>query len=535
MKKSASLIFKSAIIFILFFSLFLSGHLLNREGFTSPDDPYSHAKYSLLIAQTGELNLVRPWMEMQFYNYAPTDLWWGFHLGEALFIRLFGLFLGVKIFISLLAGLVFLFFYIILNKLKLKYPLVWTLLLFFSSISFAYRLFLERPHLLSMIFLPSAFLLLAKKRNVWLFILSLIYALCYDLAPLIIFLTLIYLAADYYITRKINLRPLIAASGGILAGIIIHPYSLNYLYGIFTQFCLVLFYRFSGINLGIGGEVQLSGFFDFIQSNFLVILFNILAAVLFLSLKKANKSATTLKVPDENSSIRVFLFLYSSFWLIMTLLVPRGVEFWLPAVFLFSAVMFSDFIKSEEFAQIKQGLVKKINLKVLKFFLISALFLIAFNNLSEMFNGLHYNKDISELSENYYQANAWLKANTKKDEIVFYDNWGMFPMMFFYNDYNRYILGLDPTSTYEFDQKTYWLWRNISLDGLYCDQPDPCLNLSSREQIKLVPMAIKVIFQSKYAVVRNFKESSLIKTFNNLKSQVKLVFKNKDLLIYEML
>ena len=93
---------------------------------------------------------------------------------------------------------------------------------------------------------------------------------------------------------------------------------------------------------------------------------------------------------------------------------------------------------------------------------------------------------------------------------------------------------MDATSTYEYNKQTYWLWRNISYDGLYCDQPTPCLSLRPSQQIKLVPWAIKDIFRAKYAVVSNYETSNLVKTLNNLHTEVKLVFKNKDLLIYEM-
>jgi len=49
-----------------------------------------------------------------------------------------------------------------------------------------------------------------------------------------------------------------------------------------------------------------------------------------------------------------------------------------------------------------------------------------------------------------------------------------------------------------------------------------------------VPLAIKRDFLAKYAVVLNDEASNLIRTLNNLRAEVKLVFKNKDLLIYEI-
>jgi len=513
---------KAGLVFLFFFSLFLSLHLLNGH-FTSSDDPYYHAKHALLIEQSGQLNLIKPWLEFQFFNYAPTDLWWGFHLGMALFIHFFGLFLGVEIFVSFLAALVFLVFYLVLSGLKIKYASVWTGLLFFSSTIFCYRLFLERPHLLSMIVFPLAIYYLIKNKNFWLFILSLIYILFYHLAPLIILLAGLYIAVDAYYKKQINLQPLIASAGGILAGIIIHPAGLNYLYVMFVVSFKIFFLKFSGVNLNIGGELQFISFFEFLKANFLVLCFYILAVVIFLSLKKRS----------SRPEISCFLFLYSSFWFVVSLLVPRGVEYWLPAVFLFVTFIFNDFIKTDEFYQIKHSLAGKINFKITGFFLISVLVLIIFNNLSNIYCDLYYNS-AKELSANYEQANLWLKANSEKGSVIFYDNWSMWPMMFYYNDYNHYITGMDPTLLYEYDARTYWLWQNISAQGVYCDEPKLCLNISPREQIRLIPITIKTVFRAKYAVVSNYENSNLVKTLNNLKAEVRLVFKNNDLLIYEM-
>lgn len=523
MKARVSLFFKSAVIFLVFFSLFLGGHFLTK-GFTSSDDPYYHAKHALLIEQSGKLNLVEPWLEFHFFNYAPTDPWWGFHLGEALFIHWFGLMAGVKIYASFLAGLVFLVFYLILNRLDIKYPEIFTGFLFFSSAIFGFRLFLERPHLLSMIVMPLALFFLFKKKNWSLFILAIFYTLSYHLAPLLIFQTIAYLAVDFYVNKRLNLKPLIASSAGFLVGALIHPQGLNYLYVMLITVGQIMYLKLTGVNLSIGTELRIIGFPDFLAANFLVVALWSLAITLFLSLRKNYRDSV------KNN----FLFLYSSFWLIVTLLVNRGVEFWLPMVILFSATQLNSFVKTEEFRLAKIWLRTKTNLKVVVFFIVSILMIIVFNNLNDTFFNL-YQVDTDKLSSSYEQANDWLKANTEKDSVIFYNSWGMWPMMFFYNDYNHYLIGMDPTLTYEFNHQYYWIWQNISYNGLYCDRSESGLNLSAKEQINLAPTAIRTVFQSKYAVVLNQEQGNLIKTFNSLKSQVKLVFKNDDLLIYEIL
>jgi len=523
MKILNNIYLKASLVFLFFFTLFLSAHFLDN-GFTSGDDPYYHAKHASLIAQSGSLNLVKPWLEFHFFNYAPTDPWWGFHVGMALFVYLFGAVLGVKIFASFLAALIFLVFYLILGKLKIKYAAFWTFFLFVSSSIFSYRLLLERPHLLSMIVFPLAIYLLITNKNFWLFLLALVYALCYHLSPLILLLVGIYIFVDAYHKKQINLKPLIAASGGVLSGIIIHPQSLNYLYISYIHLGQVLFLRLAGVDLNIGGELQIIDFSNFLSGNFLIILLSLLAVPLFITFKKYSRN---LIASD-------FLFLYSSLWFMVALIVPRAVEYWLPAAVLFAAVVFNDVAETAEYEQGKKFISARANLRIISFFLAGGLIVIIFNNLAGLYISLSSSR-VDVTGENFKQANLWLKANSAPGSMIFYNNWGMWPMMFYYNDYNHYITGMDPTLLYEYDNRTYWLWHNLAGDGLACDQSTPCLNLSPAQQINLAPDAIKNVFRSKYAVLVNNPPGNLVKALNSLHGKAKLVFKNTDLLIYEML
>ena len=69
---------KPFLIFIAFFLVFITTHLyINVNKFTTLDDPYYHAKHSFLLSESGQLNLVRPWLEFHFLQYAE-----GFHCGS---------------------------------------------------------------------------------------------------------------------------------------------------------------------------------------------------------------------------------------------------------------------------------------------------------------------------------------------------------------------------------------------------------------------------------------------------------------------
>jgi len=536
MNNNLKIILRYFLFFLFFFSIFLAVHL-SKKGFWSIDDPYYHAKHSFLIEQTLDFKLVKPWLEFHFLNYAPTDPWWGYHLLMAGSIHFFGIFLGAKILTAILASLIFLVFYFLLHRLNIKRPFAWTLLFFGSSSFFQYRLFLERPFLLALIILPIAFWLLVNKKNIQLLFLSVIFAVLYNLAPLIILMAIFYILIDIYISRSgllesekaesksllVSAKPFYATFFGVGLGILLHPYSLNYIYVMYIHFCRVIFLRLAGVDVGIGNEVQVGSFPGLISNNFIFVVVYIISLAIFFSFKKLQKN-----------KINLFLFLISGFWFLVTLLIPRGGDFWLPFGWLFVIFNFKLFSEIQEYQAVKSFLTKKIEIKILKPLLISLVIILIFNNFVQIFNYLYQNNTNAKEDVYYEQANAWLKANTPANSLVFYNNWSYWPRMFFYNDHNHYITGMDPTFLYEYDKNLFWLWNNISKKGIACNQQAGCLNLSPREKMANIKKAIKEKFRSDYVFITNDPEDELLKVLKNRKQDFEEVFSNEGLLIYKI-
>lgn len=542
------------LIFVIFFSIFLFGHLLKQE-FWSIDDPYYHAKHSALIAQTGNLTLVEPWMEFHFLNYAPNDPWWGFHLWQAVFIHFFGVFLGVKIASAFLIGLFFAIFYFILKKFSVRHSFIWISLVFISSSYFQYRIFLERPQILGIILLPlfSYFLINpvrnsgeissagvipesnhskgwrggisngVKKKYYAMACLAGIFAILYHLFLSLFFLIFLYYLAEYYQTKKIDLKIFIFTCLGIFAGILIHPNSLNYIYIVFVQFVEILYLRFTGVNLGVGGELYPSSTFNFIFTNFLLFVPFCLAIVLFLSVKKIK----------ENRAM-VFYFLVSIFWFFVAFIIARGGDFWVPFGWLFVILVFEEFSQTKEWLDIKNIFCRQVNLKIVGFFFFVFIFFVFILNTTETFFLKTSERNQGLTNQYMADANNWLKNNTPENSIIFYNDWSLWPTMFFNNDYNRYITGIDPTFLYEYDHRLSWIWKNISYYGLYCDKQEACLDISPRDNARLIKMAIKEKFRSDYILLENYKERPFAQFLASDKNDFKKVFNNGGVLIYEI-
>jgi hypothetical protein len=59
-------------------------------------------------------------------------------------------------------------------------------------------------------------------------------------------------------------------------------------------------------------------------------------------------------------------------------------------------------------------------------------------------------------------ASRWLEANTPPGSRVFSTDWDDFPLLFFQNIHNTYLIGLDPTYMYQYDPTLYLTWRAIT-------------------------------------------------------------------------
>jgi hypothetical protein len=62
----------------------------------------------------------------------------------------------------------------------------------------------------------------------------------------------------------------------------------------------------------------------------------------------------------------------------------------------------------------------------------------------------------------YSQASAWLIENTSNKARIFQTDWDDFPRLFFYNTWNTYLIGLDPTYLYLKEPDLFELWVEIT-------------------------------------------------------------------------
>lgn len=62
----------------------------------------------------------------------------------------------------------------------------------------------------------------------------------------------------------------------------------------------------------------------------------------------------------------------------------------------------------------------------------------------------------------FQKSSEWLYDNSRPGDIVFHSSWDEFPILFYHNSKDYYIIGLDPTFMYDYNKDLYWKMVDIT-------------------------------------------------------------------------
>lgn len=459
-------------VFLLAFCYFF--YLQYTPAFPDPDSFY-HAKIAELFSE-GKFVKNFPWLsDYTVLGEYYTDQHFLYHVFLIPFVKVFGSIIGIKIATIFLAAALLSVFYWCLKQWGARFPFFYVLILAFSN-PFIFRISLAKAPSVSIMFLLLALHFIFKKKYRHLFALSFVYVWTYGGFPLLLvmvgayaFVDLLYDAFSRRI-RKIYkffqrfqrsspwervknskyARLLLSAGLGILLGIIVNPYfpkNLSYLWYQFFQIGIINYQNV----IGVGGEWYPYKISNLIPATVFLSLILLIAIPLFiLFFRQQGKKTKTL-------------FILFVFFLLLTLKSRRYVEYYIPFGTLFAALAISGAFKRYSPEKIWQRLGRlyfreKIIATFLVVYILVTIPTIIIRDVGstrgDFENGIPYTK--------YKNSSAWLEQNTEKGSLVLHSDWDDFPVLFFHNDHNRYIVGLDPTFMYTHGEKHYWEWVNIT-------------------------------------------------------------------------
>ena len=146
----------------------------------------------------------------------------------------------------------------------------------------------------------------------------------------------------------------------------------------------------------------------------------------------------------------------------MTIKSSRYLEYFWPFTLLFISFGFTDITKIMSWKKIKKEWWKKQN-KYIKLYLLTISLVFCILVMPAAFKDVIKTKIPTKWPiDKFEQSSIWLQDNTNEKEIIFHNDWSIWPLLFYNNTYNNYLIGLDPTFFHNYDQELHQLYTKIT-------------------------------------------------------------------------
>ncbi|MFH1183316.1 MAG: hypothetical protein V1690_03575 [Candidatus Moraniibacteriota bacterium] len=506
-----------AIVFIATFAIFLALEFNSGNPYFSGYDSFYHVGMAEHIMNEG-LPHQFPYLYYTTLNEHFTDNHLLFHMLLIPFILIFGNVAGPKIFIALCFGLIFALLYVFLRKLNFTWALPFTLVAFALEPSdFYFRQAFIRNPAPSLLFLLLALFLLYRKKLWFLTILAFLYGWLYTGGGFLFLLALlgIYAVTSWIMEKKLDLKLVLYPAAAVILSLVINPYFPENVKSVFLQVWQtgLMAKEYSG------GEWYPYDTWFWLSISYIPL--TIWVAGIVIALYK--------RLPVSRISWTVFLF--SIFLLVMQWKSKRFVEYW-PFFAIISGILLAgkqveEYVSSVIISPILSSRASRLrrdpgsrkNLESIAILLLVATLLVTsyFYASSQWSRAWRDTSSTNDFNVDAARAaHDYLKNNSQPGDIVFTDDWDVFPLYFFLNQKDYYIVGLDPEFMNQFDPKLYTKFAAIS-SGMSVD------NIGE----------IKTTFKAKWVIVA----ADHPEFRNNLRSQPELfseVFSNKEYWVFQV-
>lgn len=431
--------------------------------FSTPDMPDNDGFYHIKLAwlmRTEELKPDFPWLPQTILNQNEFyDHHFLFHVALIPFTFFGDLRIGAKWAAVVFSALAFLAVWFLFHRQRISFAWLWALALLGVSDAFLYRMSVTRAGSLSLFVLAIAMAWILERKYKHLAILSFVYVWMYDAFPLLVALAVLYLIAVALVERRVEYKPLIYISLGILLGLLINPY--------FPE-NIIFSYRHMLPKLADATSVRVGNeWFPYttkqILDNSFPSLVAFVSGIFAIGLSKRKMDVGT-----------AFALLVSLLFGLMLLQARRFVEYFPPFALIFAAFAWAPLLVDYKPALISSAVSRLeriyINLPVILLSVAIAVSIArSIPRAKDAING-------SKPYDLYADASHWLEQNTPPKSRIFQTDWDDFPRLFYYNSQNIYLIGLDPTYMQLYDPNLYALWVLITRG----DVDNPSKIISSR-------------------------------------------------------
>lgn len=433
------------VIPIVLFILFFVGMAIIQ--FATPDMPDNDGFYHIKLAYLMRTEGIKPdfsWLPLSILNAREFyDHHFLFHV--LLIPFTFGdLHLGAKWAAVFFASASFLAIWYLFERQRVPFAWLWALALLGISDAFLYRMSVTRAQSLSLAVLALGYAWLLEGKYKHLAVLSFIYVWMYDAFPLMIALAGLHLISVALIEQRLEYRPLLYISAGVILGMLLNPY--------FPE-NIIFSYRHMLPKLADATSVRVGN--EWYPYETKQLLENSLPSLVAFA-----SGILALGLSPRKMDVRTALgLLLTLLFGLMLFQARRFVEYFPPFALIFATFAWTPLFKPEvDSVPSASSPLHRLAPLMLSLAVVASI-TVSVPRAREAL-------DSSKSYTLYADSSAWLEKNTPAGSRVFQTDWDDFPRLFFYNTHNTYLIGLDPTYMQLYDQDLYDLWVKITQGNL---------------------------------------------------------------------
>ncbi len=430
------------------------------------------------------------------------------------FVKVFGDLNGTKLLQSLVVGFILGILYLIIKHIRRDHHFIFFLLFFLFPLAsyFMSRFQNVRAIAFAVLFFLTGLYALLLRRNWFLFMTSFFFVWAYDGYVILVILAFLYFLSRLIVDKALDLKPFLCVISGIVWGIILNPYFPN---NILNSQAI---YTNPIINFAFPVSIEwTSPYFSDRHLFYILIGYLVILSFGFFFLYQEIQQKK-----NRQCSQWFFLWLSSVFFVFLTFLSQRFVEYSVPLIFLFLVACFHIFLPENiNFRLFNRLLNRESRLLIRRSLYYLSVIIVAAFTLSIVLliwlsEARHFDRQAFSLSR-FYGAAMFLKHNSEPGDLVFLDRWDIFPYFFYYNTHNYYVVGLNGNSILPYNPRKFFYYDNLIRLGAICDryaskcgEKLACYDKSDNALYKL----LKEEFNAKFLVVDRYNLKKIQKNYN---------------------
>jgi hypothetical protein len=429
---------------LFLFSLFWFGLFISWSGFLDPDAFY-HARAALEFWQHGPLMSFPP-LDLTSLGSNYADLHFLFHAMSAPFVAWLGMMNGIRVVTVLTSALFVLVFWACLRWMQIRWPLFWSVTLFFS-VGLDERILLGKASALALIWFVFGLSAVWKRRPWLVAIATAGFALSHGGWPFLAGSVVLLAFGEWLFDVVVkDVRPLqairlapwrevLATFGGAVVGLALHPNRLTILSMAWTQVVTIgLGTPFQHVSLGMEWlPVDLG---SMIAACTPLVIFAILATSGLLFARRTENDERSMRMIISSGIIFAAFFA-------LTLKSRRNVEYLVPSFTLWVSALWM--LIDAKFFRNLPGQFQGIFRYLAPTALVVCLAIALVKETATLWTTFH---PAGHPDDEYALTMGDIAKIAHPGDRVFHTSWDEFPQLFAQNDQLKYISGMDPTFLY---------------------------------------------------------------------------------------